>query len=107
MCKLSFKNSLYFVTKRSEKHHGKLDYYLLIPGRGYKYAFSKDFKACCYIAYKNPVPLNKVLHDRNNNTALMNLRKYVNYIMPYLVDYLGLESFILNWQWKTRVDYVA
>ena len=76
MCKLSFKNNIYFVAKRSEKNRNKLDYYLVIPGRGHEYAFTRDFKSGCYQAYKKPVLLNKVLHERKPNTALMNLKKY-------------------------------
>ena len=41
MCKLSFKNNIYFVAKRSVKSRNKLDYYLVVPGRGYEYAFTK------------------------------------------------------------------
>ena len=58
MCKLSFKNNIYFVAKRSEKNRNKLDYYLVIPGRGHEYAFTRDFKSGCYQAYKKPVYLN-------------------------------------------------
>lgn len=107
MCKLSFKNNVYFVAKRSEKNRDKLDYYLLIPGRGYEYAFTKDFKSGCYHAYKKPVLLNKVLHERKHNTALMNLKKYVNYMMPYLVEYLNLERLVLNCNLKSKYNCVA
>lgn len=107
MCKLSFKNNIYFVAKRSEKNRDKLDYYLVIPGRGHEYAFTRDFKSGCYQAYKKPVLLNKVLHERKPNTALMNLKKYVNYIMPYLVEYLNLEKLVSNWKSKSRYAYVA
>lgn len=105
MCKLSFKNNIYFVAKRSIKSRNNIDYYLLIPGRGYEYAFTKTFQKCCYNTYKAPVLLNKVLHDRKNNIALMNLKKYLNYMMPYLVEYLGLEHLVLNYTKKVNYNY--
>ena len=40
--------------------------------------------------------LNKVLHDRRPSVALMDLKKYFNYMMPYLVEYLGLENFVIK-----------
>lgn len=107
MCKLSFKNNVYFVAKRSEKSQDKIDYYLLIPKRGYEYAFTREFKSGCYHAYKKPVLLNKVLHERKHNTALMNLKKYVNYMMPYLVECLNLEKLVLNWKSESKYSYVA
>lgn len=96
MCKLSFKNTVSFVAVRSPKFRDKLDYYFILPGRGYEYAFTKDYTTSCFRAYKNPVLLNKVMHSRSGNVALMNTKKYLHYMLPYLVDYLDLESFVVS-----------
>ena len=96
MCKMSFKNNINVVAKRSLKNRNRLDFYLIVPGRGYEYAFTKKYKRICYNAYKSPVMLNKALHDRRPSVALMDLKKYFNYMMPYLVEYLGLENFVIK-----------
>lgn len=106
MCKMSFKNNINVVAKRSLKNRNRLDFYLIVPGRGYEYAFTKKYKRICYNAYKSPVMLNKALHDRRPSVALMDLKKYFNYMMPYLVEYLGLEDFVLK-ETKNRYRVAA
>lgn len=106
MCKMSFKNNINVVAKRSLKNRNRLDFYLIVPGRGYEYAFTKKYKRICYNAYKSPVMLNKALHDRRPSVALMDLKKYFNYMMPYLVEYLGLEDFVLK-ETKNRYRMAA
>lgn len=96
MCKMSFKNNIYVVAKRSVKFRNRLDFYLLVPGRGYEYAFTRKYKKSCYDFCKSPILLNKILYDRKHDVALMNLKKYFNYMMDYLVEYLGLEDFVLK-----------
>ena len=97
MAKMSFKNNIYVVAKISNQvNNRQLDYYLVIPGRGYKYAFSKKFKRSCYNFCKSPVLLNKVLYNRCHDKSLMNLKKYFHHIMSYLVYCYGLEDFMLN-----------
>lgn len=49
MGKVYIKNNVYVVAKVSSKYKNKLDYYLIIPGRGYEYAFTKKYKKSCYI----------------------------------------------------------
>ncbi|WP_304153145.1 hypothetical protein [Megamonas hypermegale] len=88
------------------KNRNRLDFYLIVPGRGYEYAFTKKYKRICYNAYKSPVMLNKALHDRRPSVALMDLKKYFNYMMPYLVEYLGLEDFVLK-ETKNRYRMAA
>ena len=106
MCKMSFKNNISVVAKRSLKNRNRLDFFLIVPGRGYEYAFTKKYKRICYNAYKSPVMLNKALHDRRPSVALMDLKKYFNYMMPYLVEYLGLEDFVLK-ETKNRYRMAA
>lgn len=106
MCKMSFKNNISVVAKRSLKNRNRLDFYLIVPGRGYEYAFTRKYKRICYNAYKSPVMLNKALHDRRPSVALMDLKKYFNYMMPYLVEYLGLEDFVLK-ETKNRYRMAA
>ena len=103
---MSFKNNISVVAKRSLKNRNRLDFYLIVPGRGYEYAFTKKYKRICYNAYKSPVMLNKALHDRRPSVALMDLKKYFNYMMPYLVEYLGLEDFVLK-ETKNRYRMAA
>lgn len=102
MCKLSFKNNVSFVAVRSPKFKNKLDYYFIIPGRGYEYAFTKDLKISCYEMYRRPVSLNTAIRSHYNNIALMNLRKYLHYMLPYLVEYLDLKSLLITKDKKER-----
>ena len=39
---------------------------------------------------KSGVPINSVLYGKKNNTAFMNLSKYLNFMMPYFIEYYGL-----------------
>ena len=36
-------------------------------------------------------PINSILHGKKNNTAFMRLVKYLNFMMPYFVEYYDLE----------------
>ena len=96
MCRFSFKNNVSFVAVRSRKFRNKLDYYFILPGRGYEYAFTKDFKVSCWEMYKKPTSLNKAIRSKCNNIALMHLRKYLHYMLPYLVDYLDLKNYLVS-----------
>lgn len=106
MCKMSFKNNINVVAKRSLKNRNRLDFYLIVPGRGYEYAFTRKYKKSCYNLCKSPVMLNKILYERRHDVALMNLKKYFNYMMDYLVEYLGLEDFVLK-ETKNRYRMAA
>lgn len=44
MSKISLKNNICVVAKVSTKFKNYLDYYVLIPKRGYRYAFSKSIR---------------------------------------------------------------
>lgn len=92
MKKLSLKNNINLVAKRNLKDHNKLDYYLKIGGKKY-YAFSRRFSITCYRIYKSGVPINTALHARDVNTAHMNLVKYLNFVMPYLIELFGLNDY--------------
>ena len=96
MGKVYIINNDYVVAKVSSKYKYKLDYYLIIPGRGYEYAFTKKYKKSCYIFCKSPILLNKVLYNRSHNTPLMILKKYFHHNMSYLVDCLELDDFVLK-----------
>ncbi len=107
MKKMSIKNNIYVVAKVSRKFEDKLDYYLIVPGRGYEYAFTKKYKKSCYDFCKSPILLNKILYNRSHNESLMILKKYFKHNMSYLVNCLELESFILKREIKSKYNQAA
>lgn len=91
MAKKSVNNNIYLVAQKSDKKERKLDYYLELPNGKREYAFTRNYSAICYMACKSKVPVNRVLYARKRNEAFMGLVKYLNYIMPYFIEYFGLE----------------
>ena len=90
MKKISIKNNIFMIGKKNGQR--KLDYYLKMrDGREY-YMFTRDHSASCYEICKSAIPVNKVLQIRNRNTAIMGLVKYLNFMMPYFVEYYGLKK---------------
>ncbi len=87
--KYSLKNSNMITAKRNDN---KLDYYLRTPAGEEFYLFTKKYSFVCYEVCKSGVPINAVLHGRKNNTAFMNLVNYLNYMMPYLIEYYDLNA---------------
>ena len=83
MKKISIKNNIFMIAKKNGQR--KLDYYLKMrDGREY-YMFTRDHSASCYEICKSAIPVNKV-------TAIMGLVKYLNFMMPYFVEYYGLKK---------------
>jgi hypothetical protein len=85
--KHSVKNNYFILAK---KGNNKLDYYLRTPDRNELYLFTRRYSTTCYEMCKSGVPINTVLHGRKNNTAFMNLSKYLNFMMPYFIEYYDL-----------------
>ena len=71
MSKISLKNNICVVAKVSTKFKNYLDYYVLIPKRGYRYAFSKKYKKSCYNLCKSPILLNKILYNRRKKLVIV------------------------------------
>ena len=107
MSKISLKNNICVVAKVSTKFKNYLDYYVLIPKRGYRYAFSKKYKKSCYNLCKSPILLNKILYNRSNDTSLMILKKYFNHNISYLVYYLELDDFFFHNEKKNKYHRAA
>lgn len=92
MKKFALSNKIKFIAKHSEKDYDKIDYYLILDNHEWKYAFSRKFSISCYNIYKSGVPINTALYTKDMNRAHMNLIKYLNFIMPYLIECLGLKA---------------
>lgn len=86
--KYSLKNN---ITITAKKENNKLDYYLRTPIGEELYLFTRKYSTTCYETCKSGVPINTVLHGKKNNTAFMNLVNYLNFMMPYFVEYYDLE----------------
>lgn len=92
MKKIKIKNNIFLIAKRSSKDKNKLDYYLRMPSGKYEYAFTRKYSMLCYNVCKSGIPLNIVLHRKKKNTAFMSMVDYLNFIMPYLIEYYDLAS---------------
>ncbi len=82
------KNSNVLVAKKSRN---KLNYYLKTLGGEELYLFTREYSTTCYNLCKSGVPVQTVLLARKRNRALMNLSKYLRFMMPYLVEYYNLN----------------
>lgn len=90
MSKKSVKNNVFLVAQKS-KRGKKLDYYFELPDGKREYAFTRDYSAICYMTCKSRVPVNQVLFARKRDEKFMGLVKYLNYIMPYFIEYFELD----------------
>lgn len=86
--KYSLKNSTTIIAKKA---NNKLDYYLRTQAGGEFYLFTKEYSTTCYEICKSGAPINTVLHGKKNNAAFMKLVSYLNFMMPYFVEYFDLE----------------
>ena len=78
-------------TIMAKKAHNKLDYYLRTPAGEDLYLFTREYSATCYEMCKSGAPIHSILYGRKNNTAFMNLSKYLNFMMPYFVECYNLS----------------
>lgn len=85
----SVKNNITIIARKANH---KLDYYLRIPTREELYLFTREYSTTCYEMCKSGAPINTVLYGKKNNTAFMNLSKYLNFVMPYFVEYYDLVT---------------
>ena len=74
----------------AKKAHNKLNYYLGTPAGDESYLFTREYSTTCYEICKSGAPIHSILYGRKNNMAFMNLSKYLNFMMPYLVEYYDL-----------------
>ena len=84
------KNNIFVVARKSPKGK-KLDYFIQLPNKEENYMFTRNYSAKCYEVCKAGVPINSLLGKRKKNPAIMRLVKYLNYMMPYFVEYYELE----------------
>lgn len=90
MSKVILKNNIFLIAKKSSTHEKMLDYYLILPSGKYEYAFTKKYSSSCYRICCSGLPINDILYVKKRNMAVMNLAKYLNFILPYLIEYLQL-----------------
>lgn len=86
--KYAVKNNNTIMAKKA--HNNKLDYYLRTPAGDELYLFTRKYSTTCYEMCKSGTPIHSILYGKKNNTAFMNLSKYLNFMMPYLVEYYDL-----------------
>lgn len=92
MSKRRVGNNIFLVAKKSETKKRKLDYYLELPDGKREYAFTRDYSAICYMACKSGMPINDILYAKKKNGSFMKLVKYLNYMMPYFIEYYELDT---------------
>lgn len=85
--KYAVKNNNTIVAKKA---HNKLDYYLRTHSGEELYLFTREYSTACYEMCKSGAPIHSIFYGRKNNTAFMNLSKYLNFMMPYFVEYYDL-----------------
>lgn len=83
----SVKNNNTIIAKKA---YNKLDYYLRTHAGDELYLFTREYSTTCYEMCKSGAPINSILYGRKNNKAFMNLSKYLNFMMPYFVEYYDL-----------------
>lgn len=91
MKKKRVRNNIFVVARKSPRDK-KLDYFMQLPNKEENYLFTKNYSAKCYDVCKAGIPINKLLGTRENNPAVMCLVKYLNYMMPYFIEYYELET---------------
>lgn len=89
--KYSFKNNIIITAK---KVNNKLDYYLRTPIHEELYLFTRKYSPICYEICKSGAPINNILYGKKKNTAFMNFVDYLNFMMPYFVEYYNLEGVV-------------
>ncbi|MBC3803559.1 hypothetical protein GH808_03795 [Acetobacterium fimetarium] len=72
--------------------NNKLDYYLRTHNGDELYLFTREYSTDCYEMCMSGAPINAVLYGRKKDTAFMNLSKYLNFMMPYFVEYYELAT---------------
>ena len=92
MKKLNVKNNVFLIAQESWKGCRKLDYYLILKNGKKYYAFSRDYFRRCHILCQGATPVNTILKIREHNKAVMNLKKYLGRMMPFLMEYYGISA---------------
>ncbi len=85
----SVKSNYMIVAKKANNN---LDYYLKTPTGEILYLFTRAYSTACYDLCRGGAPINNVLYAKKHNEALMKLSKYLNFMMPYFIDYYELET---------------
>lgn len=93
MRKTKVENNIFIVARKSATDR-KLDYYMQLPNKEENYMFTRNYSRECYEACKAGIPVNRLMHTRRRNQAVMNLVNYLNFMMPYFVEYFELDSVI-------------
>ena len=92
MKKLNVKNNVFLIAQESWKGCRKLDYYLVLKNGKKYYAFSRDYSRRCHTLCQGATPVNTILKIREHNKAVMNLKKYLGRMMPFLMEYYGISA---------------
>ena len=90
MKKISVEKNIFIIAKKSKTPY-KLDYYLQFPDKVEEYMFTRNYSAKCYEACKSGVPLNNMIFAKRKNPAVVKLVKYLQFMMPYFIDYYELR----------------
>ena len=90
MKKVRVENNIFIIARKSRR--GKLlDYYMQFPNGEEDYLCTKNYSTKCFEMCKAGIPINQLLYSRRRNPAVMKLVNYLNFMMPYFVDYFALK----------------
>ncbi len=73
-----------FSTKKGK---WMIDYYIVIPDQKEVFAFQRNYTKGTYELCKSGIRVNELTTIRCRDKAIMNLVKYMNKVLPYLVEY--------------------
>lgn len=91
MKKVRVENNIFIIARKSTR--GKLlDYYMQFPNGEEDYLCTKNYSTECFEMCKAGIPINQVLCSRRRNPAVMKLVNYLNFMMPYFIEYFELKK---------------
>ena len=90
MKRVRVENNIFIIAKKSTKER-LLDYYIQLSNGDKEYLFTKNYSTECFEMCKAGMPINQLLCSRRRNPAVMKLVNYLNFMMPYFVEYYELK----------------
>ena len=68
------------------KRNHVVDFYLVSPKNGREYAFTRKYSKRTYGLVKSGVSIKKFLSLRSKDHMVMNVVRYLSYMMPYFME---------------------
>ena len=88
---ITLKENVLLEGKFTEKN-GKwmIDYYIVVPNQKKVFAFRRNYTKGTYKLCQSGIRINELTTLRSRDKAIMNLVKYINKVLPFLVEYYGI-----------------